>query len=74
MSYLFKLDERWKLGADLLVIQSQTYNEGGVFVAPIPRLTYDFGPVVLNGIYVPKYEQINRFAVYGFYFTIPLRQ
>jgi hypothetical protein len=74
MSYLFKLDEHWKLGADFLVIQSAAYNEGCTFVAPIPRLTYDFGPVILNGIYIPKYEQLNRYAVFGLYFTVPLRQ
>jgi hypothetical protein len=74
IGYLFKLDERWKLGADLLVLQSQTYNNGDTFVAPIPRLTYDLGRVRLNMIYIPKYEQLNRFSVFALYFTIPIWQ
>jgi hypothetical protein len=72
MGYLFKLSDNWKLGADLLVIQSPTYNEGTAFAAPIPRLSYDFGPVKVNAIYIPRYKELNRFAVYGLYFTIPL--
>lgn len=70
--YQFKLGERWRLGADLLAIQSQTYNSGRAFVAPIPRLTYDFGPVKANLIYVPRYQNYNLFAVFGLYFSTPL--
>lgn len=70
--YLFKLDERWMLGADVLLIQSSSYNFGEAFVAPIPRLTYDFGKVILNAVYVPRYRELNRFAVLGLYITIPL--
>lgn len=70
--YLLKLGERWTLGADALLIQSPTYNDGEAFVAPIPRLTYDFGKVILNAVYVPRYQQLNRYSVFGLYFTIPL--
>lgn len=71
-NYLFKEGNRWRWGADLLAIQSPTYNRGKAFVAPIPRLTYDFGPVKANLIYIPKYRQVNEFSVFGLYFTIPL--
>lgn len=70
-SYQFKLGERWRFGADLLAVQSETYNKGRGFVAPLPRLTYDFGAVKLNAIYVPRVPQYNRFAAFGFYFTLP---
>jgi hypothetical protein len=70
--YQFKLGDRLKLGADLLAIHSPTYNNGRAFVAPIPRVTYDFGPVKLNAVYVPRYQELNRFAVFGFYFTVPM--
>ena len=70
--YLFKLDERWMLGADVLLIQSPTYNYGEAFVAPIPRLSYDFGKVIVNAVYIPKYQELNRYSVFGLYFTIPL--
>ena len=72
VGYQFKLTDRWKLGADLLAIQSPTYNFGDGFVAPIPRLSYDFRAVTLNMIYAPRYKEFNRFAVYALYFTIPL--
>lgn len=70
--YQFKLGKRWRLGADLLAIQSPTYNNGRGFVAPIPRITYDFGPVKVNLVYVPRYQDYNRFAVFGLYFSTPL--
>lgn len=72
VDYLFKLGDSWRMGADFLAIQSPSYNKGNAFVAPIPRLTYDFGPVKVNLIYVPKYRQLNEYSVYGLYFTIPL--
>jgi hypothetical protein len=71
--YQFKLGDRWRLGADLLAIQSQTYNNGHGFIAPIPRVTYDFGPVKLNLVYVPRYQDYNRFAVFGLYVSAPLK-
>lgn len=72
LGYQFKFGERWRLGADLLAIHSPTYNHGRGFVAPIPRLTYDFGPVKLNAVYIPRFREINQFAVFGFYFTVPM--
>lgn len=70
--YQFKLGDRLRLGADLLAIQSPTYNNGRAFVAPIPRVTYDFGPVKANLVYVPRYQNYNIFAVWGLYFSTPL--
>lgn len=72
VSYQFNLGERWKLGADLLAIQSQTYNKGHGFVAPLPHLTYDFGAVKLNATYIPRVQRYNDFAVFAIYLTIPL--
>ncbi|MCF8178034.1 MAG: hypothetical protein K9J74_05960 [Sulfuritalea sp.] len=70
--YQFKLGRNWRLGADLLAINSKTYNNGRSFLAPIPHLTYDFGPVKLNAIYVPRVREFNQFSVFGFYFTVPM--
>jgi hypothetical protein len=73
MGYQYKLD-RWRLGGALIGVQSQTYNHGSAFIAPLPILTYDLGRVQLNAIYVPRYGDYNQFAVFGFYFSVPLRQ
>lgn len=70
--YQFKFGDNWRLGADLLAIQSDTYNHGRAFVAPIPRLSYDFGRVSLSAVYVPRDREFNQFAVFGFYLTTPL--
>jgi hypothetical protein len=75
VGYQFKLDDRWRFGADLLVLHSETYNRGNTFIAPIPRLTYDIGKpdaVRLNAVYIPKLSDINLFAVFALYVTVQL--
>ena len=72
LGYQYKLGKRWRLGGALLAVHSETYNDGRFFVAPIPILTYDLGSVKLNAIYVPSYGAYNEFAVFGFYFSLPL--
>jgi hypothetical protein len=52
-------------------VQSDTYNHGSPFIAPLPIASYDLGPVTLNAIYVPRYGEYNKFAVFGLYFSIP---
>jgi len=71
-SYQFKFGEHWRLGADLLAIQSPSYNHTRSFVAPIPRISYDFGPLRVNAIYVPQFGSYSRFASFGLYFTTPI--
>jgi hypothetical protein len=63
---------RWRLGGALVGLQSPTYNHGRFFIAPLPILSYDLGAVQLNAIYVPHYGNYNKFAVFGFYFSVPL--
>lgn len=71
--YQFKLGERWRAGGALLFFDSRTYNHGRAFVAPIPLVSYDFGSFRLNAVYAPRVRDINEFAVFGFYASIPLR-
>ena len=72
MGYQFKLGGGWRLGGALLGVQSETYNGGSPFIAPVPILTYDLGRVKLNAVYIPSYGDYNPFAVFGFYFSLPL--
>jgi len=72
LGYQFKFGRHWRLGGALVGVHSPTYNNGEFFIAPLPIATYDFGPVKLNAIYVPRYRGYNEFAVYGFYFSLPL--
>jgi hypothetical protein len=71
-SYQYKLGRHWRLGADLLAMQSQTYNHTRSFLAPIPRISYDFGAVRVNAIYVPQFGSYSRYSTFGFYFTTPI--
>ena len=72
IGYQFKMGQRWRLGGALVALHSQTYNHGAPFIAPLPILSYDMGPLALNAIYVPAYKDYNEFAVFGFYFSVPL--
>jgi hypothetical protein len=71
--YQFKLGERWRAGGALLFFDSRTYNHGRPFVAPVPLLSYDFGSFRLNAVYAPRVRDVNEFAVFGFYASVPLR-
>ena len=73
VGYQYKLGERWRLGGALVGLYSPTYNHGRFFVAPLPIVSYDLGPVTLNAMYAPRYREYNQFAVFGFYFSMPLR-
>jgi len=70
--YQLKLGERWRAGGALLFFDSPTYNHGRPFVAPIPIVSYDFGLARLNAVYAPRVPDLNEFAVFGFYLSIPL--
>jgi hypothetical protein len=72
IGYQYKLGARWLLGGALVALHSETYNHGDPFIAPLPILSYDLGSVTLNAIYVPAYRDYNEFAVFGFYFSVPL--
>jgi hypothetical protein len=56
-------------GGALALFNSPTYNNGRAFVAPIPLLAYDWGPVTLNATFVPKFERYNDVATLGFWVT-----
>lgn len=72
VGYQYKLGQHWRLGADLLAFQSETYNHTRSFLAPIPRLSYDFGPVRVNAVYVPRFGSYSRYSAFGFYFSVPI--
>jgi hypothetical protein len=74
VEYQYKLGERWRLGGALVGLVSPSYNHGGFFVAPLPIVSYDLGAVTLNAVYAPRYREYDEFAVFGFYFGIPLRK
>jgi hypothetical protein len=58
------------IGGALVVMNSDTYNEGKTFVAPLPLVAYDFGPVTVNLTYFPKVSNFNDVATLGLWFTL----
>lgn len=59
-----------KIGAALAVMDSDTYNNGKTFVAPLPLVAYDFGPVTVNLTFFPKVSKFNDVATLGLWFTV----
>lgn len=74
LGYQFHLGDRWQIGGALAAFQSRTYNRGSAFVALIPALTYDMGPVKLNAVYMPKFGRYNTVDTVGIYVSIPFRR
>ena len=67
---LWKVVGGLQIGGALAVMDSDTYNQGKTFLAPLPLVAYDFGPVALNLTYFPKVSNYNDVATLGLWFTI----
>jgi len=67
---LWKPTERLRLGAALGIAQSDTYNEGAPFIAPLPLLAYEWRAVSLNLAYFPRVPAINDFNTLLFWLTV----
>jgi hypothetical protein len=73
-AYQYRVSEHLRTGVALVVFHSNTYNDGKVFITPLPVVTVEMGPVALNATYSPRISGVNDVAGFGFYLTIPLRQ
>ena len=71
VGYQFKLGDHWRIGGQVALVDSKTYNRGAAFVGMIPLVTYDLGRVKLNAVYFPKVANYNQVDAFGFYLTIP---
>ena len=67
---LWKATERLRLGAALGIAQSDTYNDGAPFIAPLPLLSYEWRAVSLNLAYFPRVRSINDFNTLLFWLTV----
>jgi hypothetical protein len=66
---LWKATKRLRLGAAIGIAQSDTYNEGAPFIAPLPLLAYEWRAVSLNLAYFPRVSGINDFNTLLFWLT-----
>jgi hypothetical protein len=60
----------FQVGAALAVMNSDTYNNGRTFIAPLPLVAWDLGPVTLNATFFPKVERYNDVATLGLWVTL----
>jgi hypothetical protein len=60
----------FRIGAALAVLNSDTYNDGRAFIAPLPVIAWDLGPVTLNATFFPKIERYNDVATVGLWVTL----
>lgn len=67
---LWSVASGFQAGAALAVFHSDTYNGGRAFLAPLPMLAWDVGPVTLNLIFSPKMSRFNDVATLGFWVTL----
>ena len=59
-----------RLGGGLVLMQSDTYNDGDPFIAPAPVVAYEWRRVTVNVVYFPKFRDINLTNQLGFWVTV----
>jgi len=67
---LWQVGGGFQIGAALAVMHSDTYNNGRTFIAPLPLVAWDLGPVTLNATFFPKIERYNDVATLGLWVTL----
>lgn len=60
----------WRVGAALAFFDSDTYNRGRSFLAPLPVFAYEWRAVTLNMVYLPKVGDLNEINTLGFWLTV----
>lgn len=66
----WKPTERLRLGGAMAVFNSDSYNNGDPFIAPVPLAAYEWRRVTLNVVYVPKIDSIGTPDTLGFWLTL----
>lgn len=61
------------LGAALAILSSDTDNHGRTFITPLPMAAYEFRPVTVNVMYLPKYKNQNDINGLRIWLTFWLR-
>jgi hypothetical protein len=66
----WKPTQRLRLGGALALFQSDTYNDGDPFIAPVPLVAYEWRPATITMAYFPKIEGVNEIHTLGFWLTL----
>lgn len=66
-------DRRVNLGVMLTAFNSDTYNQGDPFLAPVPLFALRFDQAVINLTHFPKVGNLNEIHTTALFLTFPLR-
>ena len=66
---LWHASEHLRLGGGLVLLKSDTYNDGKAFIAPAPVAAYEGRRMTFNVVYFPKWQDVNRTNQLGFWLT-----
>jgi len=67
---LYKASEGLRLGGALVLFNSDSYNRGRSFIAPVPMAAYEWRAVTVNVAYFPKVSNFNDINTLGFWLTV----
>jgi hypothetical protein len=73
ITYQYQLLKNLRAGAGVFFFYTPTYNRGDPVLAPLPVVSYDFGPVELNVAYAPKWRNLNDINTLGFWLSWKIR-
>lgn len=68
----YRLADAWTLGAAVAYGQSQSYNHGKPFFAPVPGVAFEHGRIVFNLVLLPSETASSKLAGVAFFVTLPL--
>jgi hypothetical protein len=72
VGYRLKLPARFEVGPTLALYQSPDQNSGKTFLAPLLVFSYRYKRILFHAVPVPRFKDVNRNAVVGFYATVNL--
>ena len=68
----YRLSESWAVGAAVAYAQSETYEHGKPFFAPVPGLAFVYRGVAFNAVLLPSENSNSKVQGVGLFVTIPL--
>lgn len=70
--YRFRLPAGFEAGPTLVLYQSPDQNSGKTFLAPLLVFSFRYKRTLFHVVPAPRYKDVNRNAVVGFYATVNL--
>jgi hypothetical protein len=70
----YRFAESLRVGVGVGYAQSQSYNRGKPFFAPIPGIAFEYRQVMFNAVLLPSESSNSKVAGLAFFVTIPLGQ